>query len=317
MRTETLKLAALAAILAGLGAPAAAQDDATDLNDLIMYAVNNDDPNELFRFSFASEEFMVIGEVIDQQGIHPEELEAMCYIPSGDHKGFYASCNLNNENVRSVLIRIDPLTAEAYRYENQIGFGYVVGMVPVQNPLTGKWEILATHDGRTDNGSGPVEKNLITIKLSNGKGTAVMSLANRYEGLAMAADGTLFGIRRFQVDEDDPIVADLWTIDPIAGTETQIGPNMSVGKVESLEFAFGEMAAAIVTDGLVPDSWTANGVLLGFSDTQDAFLIIDPATGAKAEYVTPFIAPATDAEGLVFFVSRDDPFGAILADSHD
>jgi hypothetical protein len=315
MRTAIYTLGALVAFFPGLAFSASEPESTTDLDDIVMYAINNDVPNQLLRYSFAAVDAMPIGQVIDQNGYAPEELECLAYIPSGDHKGFYAASNIDDEDVHSVLVKIDPLTAACFRYPVEIGFGYTVGMIPVQNPITGDWAILATHCGRTDNGSGPKEKNLIRIDPATGKGAVVMSLDNLYEGLAQAEDGTLYGIRRFK--EDGETNAQLWRIDPVADKEVQVGPDMNKGRIESLEFAFGDMAAAIETYGLVPPSWTKDGVLLAFSDSEDAFLIIHPQTGQVASYQTPFIDPATDAEGIVFFTSTTDPFGAVLADSHD
>lgn len=316
MRSVIYTLGVLVAVAPDLPVLAGEPETTTDLDDLVMYAVNNDEPNLLLRYSFASVDALVVGELNDQDGHALEELECLTYIPSGDHKGFYAAMNVDNKDDHSVLIKIDPLTASCYRYSDEIGFGYTVGMVADQNPVSGDWAILATHDGRTNSGSGPVERNLIRIDPATGTGTVVMSLANLYEGLAQAEDGTLYGVRRF-FEKEDKSNAELWRIDPAEVKELQIGLPMDKGKIESLEFAFGDVAAAIETYGLVPPSWTKDGVLLAFSDNKDAFLIVNPMTGQVANYVTPFIDPATDAEGLVFFTSKTDPFGAVLADSHD
>jgi hypothetical protein len=294
----------LAATFLPVMAGAAPPPPKTDLDDLNMYAINNDPPVRLLRYSFNSGTYMVIADLVDQHGDTPVDLEAMCYIPFGPDKGFYASSNMDDPGDPSVLYKIDPLTGACYRYDNSIGYAYVVGMVAVQT-APGDWNIVATHGWGGDTA-------LIRIDPANGVGTEIMALSDSYEGLAMSRDGTLYGIARNSANSQ------LFIIDPSSGSETNVGSAMGHGVIECLEFAFGEVVDAIDTDGLVPPSWTSNGVLMAFSDDENRFLIINPLNGDTVTYAPPFLdGTTTDVEGIVLFTLRQDPYSAVLADSFD
>ena len=56
---------------------------------------------------------------------------------------------------------------------------------------------------------------------------------------------------------------------------------------------------------------------LGRGWTSHHGLIINPNDGNTVTYAQPFLDGTTDVEGLVFFTSRTDPFGAVLADVFD
>jgi hypothetical protein len=298
----------LAACLAAAFLPVmagAAPQPKTDLHDLNMYAIDNDPPVRLLRYSFYSETYMVIANLVDQHGDTPIDLEAICYIPSGPDKGFYAPTNRNDYDKPAILYKIEPLTGDCYKYDNDIGYPYVVGMVAVQT-APGVWSILATQSGGDD-------KALIMIDPATGVGTEIMELENTYEGLAMARDGTLYGMA---LDSDDD--SQLFIIDPSSDSETSVGPAMDRGRIESLEFAFGEVVDAIDTNGLVPPSWTMNGLLMGFSDGENEFLIINPLNGDMVPYAPPFLdGTTTDGEGIALFTLRQDPYSAVLADIFD
>ncbi len=277
----------------------------TDLDDLNMYAIDNDPPVRLLRYSFNYHTYMVIADLVDQHGDTPIDLEALCFIPSGPDKGFYAATNRDDYDMPAILYKIEPLTGACYKYDNDIGYPYVVGMVAVQT-APGVWSIVATQGGGDDTA-------LITIDPANGVGTEIMALSKTYEGLAMARDGTLYGMA---LDSDDD--SQLFIIDPSSGSETNVGPARDRGRIESLEFGFGEVVDAIDTEGLVPPSWTANGVLMGFSDGDNEFLIINPLNGDMVPYAPPFLdGTTTDGEGIALFTLRQDPYSAVLADIFD
>jgi hypothetical protein len=132
-----------------------------------------------------------------------------------------------------------------------------------------------------------------------------------YEGLALAPDGTLYGSTK------EP--AELWEIDLSSGTETRVGQMASFTKCEALEFAFGDDQARIKVpnDGTdpVPDSWTDDGILFGFDDDADAFLIINMATGAAVQWFTSF--QTIDCEGMAFTTKTRDAWGVIVVEACD
>ncbi len=285
----------------------------TDISDLVMYMVNNDEPNLLLRFAWDSDQVVIIGEIIDQNGNVVNDLECLTFIGDGPHKGFYAATNLDRKD-RARLVKIDPLTAEAFTYPINIGAGYVVGMVAAAHPVTGEWSIFATHGAEGD------PTNLIRIDPLTGGGDVIASLNGTYEGLALDGADRLFGIRR-DFDNDDH--GRLYRINPAAADpadiEVAVGPMMSWGKMEALEFAIGDLDIDIQTHGLVPGSWTKEGMLISYSDDLNQFLVVNPENGQTVAYDPPFdnLSLATDAEGLVFFTKRNDPFGAILANCFD
>jgi len=116
----------------------------------------------------------------------------------------------------------------------------------------------------------------------------------------------------------------LWIIEPNPSdiydqTETKVARIGNYGKCEALEFAFGDDSARIkVPNGgssVVPDSWTADGGLFGFDDDRDAFLIINPSTGAAVEWPSSF--NTIDAEGFAFTTRNRDSWGVIVVDACD
>ncbi len=138
----------------GLGAVAllslagVAGGQVSGVDDIVMYGINNDPPVELVRYVFGTDLLTTVGVVRDQFGAIPPEMEAFTYIPAGPHKGYYASSNYDAWK-RSRLIKVNDLDASAYRYPNDVGFGFIVGMTAYQDGADGgKWKIYATHRGK-------------------------------------------------------------------------------------------------------------------------------------------------------------------------
>ncbi len=150
----------------------------------------------------------------------------------------------------------------------------------------------------------PVDKNLISIDPATGLGTLVVGLGARFEGLAQGLDGTLYAAWHKEI----------WKIDPAASPAlTRIGAH-TFGNVKSLEYAFGDAAAAIDLPG-VPAGWTADGAQFGFSDDFNTLIVVNPATGAAIGYQCPL--NTADCEGMVFLTELSDPYHVILADPSD
>ncbi len=300
--------------LLGLTAPAAGQ--VSNLDDILLYGINNDPPVELVRYAFSSDLLTTIGEVRDQFGFAPPEMEAFTYIPEGPNLGYYASSTYDAWT-RSRLIKVNDQDASAFRYPNDIGFGFIVGMTAYQDGADGgKWKIYATHRGKVRAPADPATPgfgsaadltNLISIDPATGIGThlhtIVQASTTAYQGLTLGPNGLLYGVTNLPNSV-------LRTINPVTGTEAVVGVMSGSNlKIEALEWAFGDYDPRIVGVPGVPGPWTADGVLFAFSDITDTFMVVNPATGAWVPYDCAF--KVTDAEGLTFFTWRTDPRYAV------
>ena len=105
----------------------------------------------------------------------------------------------------------------------------------------------------------------------------------------------------------------LWELDPVARTETIIG-DVNYAGIGALEYAFGDeqprIKLPLVGQNVVPDNWTMNGILFGFSEPSDALLIIDASTGAAVKW--PGFFDSINCQGLVFTTQLRDPYQPIL-----
>ncbi|MHC4414898.1 MAG: hypothetical protein ACYS0G_06415 [Planctomycetota bacterium] len=144
-----------------------------------------------------------------------------------------------------------------------------------------RWLLLATEKGH----------DLFTINPATGVGTYLCTLKMWYNGLAIDANGLVFGAKGDGA---------LWAIDVparIAGdmdAEWEVGQHGN-GGIEALEFAFGVNEARVEALGL-DDEWIGIGLLFTYSEG-NGFLIVNPATGAAIPY--PCSMPSLDLEGIV------------------
>jgi hypothetical protein len=274
----------------------------TDINEVVLYGIDAD-THELLRYSFDTDEFAIIGVVKDLDGNIVTDVEGLAMIPDGPHKGLYGTANFY-ETRPSKLVWINARNANARVCP--VGIGHadkVEGLVAVQDQTTYEWFLLGSHKNP--------DTGLITIDPATGTGTPLMSTSERYHGLALAPNGTLYGSTR------DP--AELFTIDLETGDEERVGEIGGYTKCEALEHAFGDSEPRIKVPleghAVVPDSWTQDGILFGFDDDADAFLIIDSHTGHAVQWVCSF--QTIDCEGLVFTTQQRDPFGPIVASACD
>lgn len=145
---------------------------------------------------------------------------------------------------------------------------------------------------------------LIEIDPKTGMGQMIMNLSREYEGLAWASG-----------DDDDEAafyaVSDnmLWKIDREAGTETAIGQG-DFFDIEALEFADGKYHGddehGDDDDHHGDDDLLEGyGLLYGFSDIDNALLLIDPSTGTATEVDSAI--RLMDMEGIVFLKGSLDP----------
>jgi hypothetical protein len=317
MRTRTLIFAA--AVMQLLGPRPAfvrtvyAEPEVTTFEELVMYGIDAD-TYELLRYTFDTDEYVRIGVVEDENGNVVEDVECLAQIPSGPYKGFYGASNFY-EARPSRIIKINGLDASGQWLPQSSGFGKVDGMATVQDPVTGDWILLASTrysvevDGDEDypGDDGPC---LIAIDLATGRGTPVSIGIEHYRGLAISPDGELYGL------EKD---GGLWTCRPNPSDiqdqqEDKIGES-GYGKIEALEWAYGDLGARIYTSPHAPDSWSENGVLFGFDDDTDSLLIFNPSTGESRKVEASF--QTIDCEGLVFTTQFRDAYGEIVVDACD
>ncbi|MHC5009180.1 MAG: DUF6923 family protein [Planctomycetota bacterium] len=221
--------------------PVVAQEvEITTIDDIVMYAIESSDPARLMRYFFLSDTFTPIGEVWTTEGEPVYDVEALSFVPQGPYKGLYGVAT--DGPTEQYLTRIDPLTAQAFKYGTNLGGSSITGMIGDYDHVTGEWYLLASDKG----------SKLRRIDPATGNALTVCNLGYDFEGLARNSEGTLYGNTRTK----------LYRLDPIEGEQynpVELG-SMGLDKAESLEFAFGNAAPTITMEG-VNDSWTTNGVL--------------------------------------------------------
>lgn len=130
------------------------------------------------------------------------------------------------------------------------------------------------------------QSSLIRVDPDSGSGAMVMSLSQRYEGLAFAnndEDATCFYAIASNM---------LWCIDVAAGTESIVGEGSFAG-IQALEFALSTQDDMEGT------------LLFGFSDQDDALVNVDQATGVTTPYDSP--VNGLSLEGIVLLNCDIDP----------
>jgi hypothetical protein len=153
---------------AGLVNAAGDDTEPTSIAEVVMYGVD-DDRHELLRYSFRTNEYIVIGECRDESGNIVDEIESLGFIPSGPHKGLYGVTNYDG-STNSKLVKFDVFDAGVTVYAQDVGFGNVEGMVSSRDPETGEWLLYATQDGGVSNNNGNGNGNGIGGN-GNGNGT--------------------------------------------------------------------------------------------------------------------------------------------------
>ncbi len=298
---------------------AAYQSTVTQIDDVVMYAIENDS-SELLRYTFVTDEFVTIGQVRDQNGnVLPEDMETAALIPWGPHMGIYAVCNYFEASGKpSRLLRVSGFDASAWVYPTHIGFGKVEGMV-AKELTPGNWVLvassargpeLANGNPKSSTNQGP---HIFLIDPATGQALPGGEPSQHsYEGLALNPQNVLYG-----VDPDSKVYRLNVVFSPFdyVGEVSNVAFSPNYDQPETLEWAYGDNQPAVIVGNSVPASWTANGILFSFSDDADAFLVINPLTGEVKELNCSFTA--FDAEGLIFTTKRRDPWGVITVDACD
>ncbi|MHC4304129.1 MAG: hypothetical protein ACYS15_00510 [Planctomycetota bacterium] len=273
----------------------------TQIEEVVMYGIDAD-TYELMRYEFNTDAYFSLGVVKDQHDNEVKDIEGLALIPHGLHKGLYGTANYY-EQWPSKLVKISGLDARCQVHTATIGFEKVEGLVAAQDPDTLEWSLLGV--------SKNPNPSLIRIDPATGVGTLIMETDNRYLGLAMDPDGTIYGVTK------DP--AELWKIDPISQDESSIGQFDGYTKLEALEYAFGNgdprIKIPMMGHDVVPDSWTMSGVLFGFADDDDALLIINAQNADNVQWQCSF--QTINCEGLVFTTQAADPYGPIVNTAGD
>lgn len=308
-RSRTIASLALTAI-AAVAAPAGA----TDLADLVMWAIH-DDTHELVQFNFETDTSTLVGVITDQHGHVLDDLEALGYIPSGPNMGFYAVQNSTGCCHQKKLIRIDGLTGVATVFDSGPDVGYTRGM-DVFEESPGEWRLYVS----ITSGSSPKQCRLKTVNPStitpydskeirevgdyDGDGTTWVVM----EGLALDGAGTLFGVSHIGSTQTV-----LWTINRITGIATPRGTS-SWQRIEALQFASGANTPTMTDLPPAAQAWGAaafaNGVLFAFADNDDQFLILNPLTGQGTP--APGSFTSNDVEGLNFMNVNADPYEPVI-----
>jgi hypothetical protein len=279
---------------AGGTTPAPArQVDPTPLDEIVMYTIDAD-TDELLRYRFDTDEITLVGVVQDGAGNVLEDCEALAWIPDGPHIGMYCAPGLGAHANKLARVELISATATVRPTVIMAGSPHLNGLFARKDAATGAWTLMATLSGSND---------LLEIDPATGAGTVVATLSRPYAGLAEASDGTIYAVKG----------DDLWRIDPATYAETLVG-TQAFTKLEALEFGFG-LTAPLLDTATAPAAWTANGALISFCDDNDAFLILDPATGASVQHFTSFTM--VDCEGIAFLHESLDPFTAVVANAFD
>ncbi len=289
----------------------------TEFDELAVYSIDSD-TNELTRYSFATDDFTVVGVVQTAAGEAITDCESLGFVPGGDAKGIYSVPTKGT--FKNNLVRIDPLTAEAIVYAPTVVSGgsggwsgdrKVTGLVPYYNSTNGKWYLLAASSEDQQSDKTRVEtRELVQINPESGASSMVATQGMlgdglRFESLGIDSRGHLFATSRthfFRIHHD----AGYWV--------ENLGPT-GLDKAEGFEVVFGDYQPSIDMPG-VDSSWTQYGVFLATCDNTSMFGVLNPADGTFEEYLvngSPSSFVMKDAEGLVVVTLRRDPlYGSVV-----
>jgi len=146
-------------------------------------------------------------------------------------------------------------------------------------------------------------QSLISINPESGSSKIEMEISRRYEGFAADKDGKLFAVSNNE----------LYRLDPFADEEAFIGAG-DFHDIESISWCYGDDSPSIEVPGLDPEYWS-DGLLVGFSDYEDAMVFVHPTQGTTVGYQNSM--EDLDVEGLIIVTQQSDPTYKILASAYD
>ena len=301
---KTQRWSALAALAALMPSPTSVQaagqgqpPQLTPIDEVVVYAIDGD-AYELLRYNFDTDVYVRVGVVTDQNGNVVTDIEGLAMIPHGPFKGLYGTANFYGI-LPPRLVKISALDATAHLYPAGIGFDDVEGLVAVEDPVTFAWSLIGAS----------ASPGLITIDPGSGSGSVLMATEQRYRGLSLAPDGTLYGVA-----EDV-----LFKIDRNTGQAVAVGEISDDATYGALEHAFGDFEPRIkVPSGgptVVPDSWTSGGIMFAFNVTDNRLQIVNPDNGNSVEWACSL--QSIDCQGLAFTTRMRDPYWSIIAGAVD
>ena len=322
--TKYTRLTICALTIGGfLGVGQAADPSETFIEEVATYSIDAD-TYELVRYSFATNEFTVVGVVETASGDVVADCESLGFVPSGVAKGLYAVST--RDAYAGHLVKIDPLTAVAEVFAPKVVPGNgggevsnnwdgssrkVTGMVAYYDTGDDEWYLLAASSEDRKSSKTRIEtRELIRIDPRDGTSTMVATQAMlgdglRFESLGMDAKRDLYATSRthfFRIHQE----AGFW-VEEIGAT--------GLDKAEALEVAFGDYQPSITIPGVDP-SWTEYGVFFAACEKTQMFGVLNPADGSFVEYLvdgSPSTFIMKDAEGLVVVTLRRDPlYGSIV-----
>jgi hypothetical protein len=286
-----MRIISCAAACFALGAGTAWAQTPTPIEEVVIYGIDGQ-TDEMLRYTFDTDTYQVIGVVQTASGEIAYDTENLTWVPSGPAKGMYASPR-GSGPLEGYLIKINPFDGSCEALLDTRPWKDINGMVTLWKD--GKWQILCSDYN---------DQELIWIDPETLTMTYAMSYSVEIEGLAADGSGNVYG----NTDEA------LYAIDLVAETVTLIG-DCGTGKMESLEMGFGDNTPEMQISG-IPAAWTVDGVLMGFDDSEDELMIIDPATG-NAQAYAPCAFAAADCEGIVVLTNLQDPSTVVLDPAGD
>jgi hypothetical protein len=294
--------------LAGVGLAAGPEE--TEIREIATYSIDSD-TFELVRYSFAQNEFTVVGTVETADGTTVTDCESLAFVPAGDGKGLYSVSTKGD--LERHLVKIDPLTAVAEVFLPTVveSVRKITGMVVSYDTGAGDWYILAaSSENRKSDKTRLETRELIRIDPRDGTSTMVATKAQlgdglRFEGLGLDSRGYLYATSRthfFRIHHE----AGFW-VEELGAT--------GLDKAEAFEIAFGDDQASITIPGVDPN-WTEYGVFIAACENTQQFGVLNPADGSFKEFRVdgwPSNFVMKDAEGLVVVTRRRDPlYGSIV-----
>ncbi|MHC4107089.1 MAG: hypothetical protein ACYSTY_03285 [Planctomycetota bacterium] len=322
--------ASAVALAAGLGftGPVVAQDDPgpTSIWEVVLYAIDDGEETGTYmvRYAFSTQTESTVGYLVTTADVQLYDCESLAWIPSGPHQGMY-TIPVRYEHPNQ-LIKVNPLNGRCeVMFDHEVGYHRIVGMTPIQNPVTSDWYLLAVtnpttwnegdEDGDGDTGSWDKYDKLIMIDPETGTSQLVQVLGGGQsrEGLAIDRFGEILTTRQDLLNVLTP------DMNPptYSGNEVTIN-DFGYGDTEALTFCHSDDGGRLEVPDYggthVPAGWTQGGVLFAYSSDELKMLILNPNGHGVVEYP---VINLPDGEGLVALTELQDPLMTALRSSFD